>query len=303
MYKLMREKGINCFPLPTFSKIPVIKWTIYHTEKCDLPIQINYAVVCGKTSNNLFVVDLDTIDLNDDFKDFNTFTVKTGKGYHYYFYAKDGILPATIPLINEKGQKMDIRSQGAYVLGAGSLHEDRKSVYTIVNDAEIMEIDPTIIKERLKKLGFNVEFAKKRMVDVLKGAKEGERDMSAFRVAMCARHFWGLKDAELLVILDYYNQHYIFPPLSDLQIKQKVQSAMSYDIDDIKFKEILETADTQEIKLKYDDIFWESISDFCKKNNIKSDSLNFKCEICKTPMSNNPQDKTHKGHLITIIYK
>jgi len=303
MYQLMREKGINCFPLPTFSKIPNIKWTVYQTERCDLPIQISYAVICGKISNNLFVVDLDTIELYDDFKDFITFTVKTGKGYHFYFYAKDGRLPATIPLKNEKGQKMDIRSEGAYVLGAGSIHEDKTSVYTIVNNVEIATIDPQIIKDRLVELGFNPEIRKKRMVELLKGVTEGERDDSVFRLGMAMRHSFGLKDADLLYHLNYFNQHCVFPPLPDVIIKIKVQSAMGCDIDKIRFQEFLDEADLKEVKLKYDDNFWKEIEDLCTHYKIKLSSLKFKCENCRKIIVLKPETTDHKNHNITVIYQ
>ena len=299
----MRERGLNCFPLLPFSKKPNIEWTIYQTEKCDLPIQTNYAVMAGKTSNNLFIVDPDTFDLYDGFKDFNTLTVKTGKGYHFYFYAKDGKLPQTIRLKNDKNQELDIRSQGAYVVGAGSIYEDKKTVYTIVNNAEIMTIDPQIIKERLVKLGFNPEFREKRMVELFKGVKEGERDRSVYRLGMAMRHSFGLEDADLLSYLNYFNQHSVFPPLPDVIVKQKVQSAMNADVDKIRFKEFLDEADLKEVKLKYDDNFWKEIEDLCAHYKIKLSSLKFKCENCKRITVLKPETTDHKNHMITVIYQ
>lgn len=315
MYKLLREKGLNCFPVKPMSKFPDETnmpvnpetgkrgWKIYQTEKCNLPIETNYAVVAGITSNNLFILDPDTFDLYDDFKDFNTFTIKTGKGYHFYFYAKDGKLPDTIHLKNDKGQELDIRSQGAYVVGPGSIHEDKKTVYTVVNNAEIMTIDPQIIKERLVKLGFNPEARKKRMVEILKGVKEGERDMSVFRVAMGFRHAWGYNEPELLFLCRHYNQQYVFPPLPDVVVKMKVQSAMRYDIDKIRFQDVLDEANLKEMKLKYDDNFWKDVEDLRIHNNLQPKDLKLKCVICKKSVEYNPQDTIHRGHIVTVIYK
>lgn len=303
MYQEMRKRGLNCFPLLPFSKRPSVEWTIYQTEKCDLPIQTNYAVMAGKTSNNLFIVDPDTFSLYDDFKDFNTLTVKTGKGYHFYFFAKDGKLPNTVHLKNTKGQELDIRSQGAYVVGPASIYEDKKTVYTIVNNAEIMTIDPQIIKERLIKLEFNPEAREKRVVEILKGVYKGERDRSVFRVAMMFRHAWDSKEQELLFTCRDYNQKHVFPPLPDVVIIQKVQSAMRYDIDKIRFQEVLDEADLKEVKLKYDDNFWKNVEDLRIHNNISENNLKLKCIVCNRLMPYNPQDRSHKGHIITIIYK
>jgi len=142
------------------------------------------------------------------------------------------------------------------------------------------------------------------MAEVLKGVKQGERDDSAFRIAMCARHFWGLKDTELLTILTYWNNHYCFPPLSDLEIKMKVQSAMRYDIDDIKFKEKLkELEQFKELSLKYDNKFWKQIEDHCKKAGVSRNALLFHCDSCSKDMVNDPQNEDHKSHFITIKYK
>jgi len=117
------------------------------------------------------------------------------------------------------------------------------------------------------------------------------------------RHSFGLKDAGLLSYLNHFNQTSVFPPLPDVVIKQKVQSVMNADVEKIRFKEFLEKFDLKEVKLKYDDNFWKDVEDLRIHNKLQSKDLKLECVICKKLVAYNPQDTTHRGHIITIIYK
>ena len=57
----MRAQNINIFPLQPRSKIPMQAWKQYQTENFEgvIPPENNYAVVCGKISENLAVFDFD----------------------------------------------------------------------------------------------------------------------------------------------------------------------------------------------------------------------------------------------------
>ena len=301
-------------PLKPKSKFPFLdEWKQYQTQQYigEFETDQNGAVICGESSGGLVVIDLDDKALADVvFKDFEglkkkTLVVETGKGFHIYT-KPTGTLPDTsIRTINEKGQRVDIQCQGTYVLIPGSIHPDTGKEYRIISSVlDIDKIDLEGFIKNLGSVGFNVEGKRRKMAEVLKGVKQGERDDSAFRIAMCARHFWGLKDTELLTILTYWNNHYCFPPLSDLEIKMKVQSAMRYDIDDIKFKEKLkELEQFKELSLKYDNKFWKQIEDHCKKAGVSRNALLFHCDSCSKDMVNDPQNEDHKSHFITIKYK
>lgn len=97
----------NTIPVPRNSKIPIIDWKIYQKKRYDKPIlenNGNKAVICGKISNNLLVLDLDLKD-KKYFKDIlvelkknssqvldllgKTKIVETPHGYHFYYYMKD----------------------------------------------------------------------------------------------------------------------------------------------------------------------------------------------------------------------
>ena len=78
---------------------------------------------------------------------------------------------------------------------------------------------------------------------------------------------------------------------------------MNADVEKIRFKEFLEKFDLKEVKLKYDDNFWKDVEDLRIHNKLQSKDLKLECVICKKLVAYNPQDTTHRGHIITIIYK
>lgn len=92
----------NIIPIPRNSKIPNFKWEIYQKKKYDKPLlknNGNYAVICGHSSNNLLVIDLDLKDkkyfpeIYEKFKKTRpaiaeTRLVSTPHGYHLYYFMK-----------------------------------------------------------------------------------------------------------------------------------------------------------------------------------------------------------------------
>jgi len=300
-------------PLKPKSKFPFLdEWKKYQTEKYtgEFKPDQNGAVICGKSSGNLVVIDLDDKSLATIvFKDFEglktkTLVVETGKGYHIYIKPSSGSVPEiSIRTVNDKGQRIDIQSQGTYVLIPGSIHPDTGKEYKVISstlDIEKMSLDSFLAN--LKDVGFNVEGKRRPMIEVLKGVEEGERNDSGFRLAMCARHFWNLQDTELLEILEHWNKTKVFPPMSDLEVKNIVRSAMSYEIDDIKFKQILDAVikPLKELQLKYDDNFWRIIEDHCRKTMRKRNSLKLFCDTCREIMPNDPQNNDHRTHNVTV---
>src|SRR3972149_1330350 len=321
--KLYREKGLNVIPLKPKSKFPDETnmpinpqtgkrgWKIYQTEKCNIEIKEgqNGAVLCGESSGNLVVIDLDDRELSKVFDDWEkrkneTLIVETGKGYHVCVKPKGKLPEKSLRLINDKGQRIDIQSQGTYVLIPGSINPETGKEYKIISSTlDIQDIDLDGFINSLSNHGFNPERIKKGVVEILKGVKEGERDYSVYTLGVAMRHSFGLKEDELLYHLSHFNQTLVFPPLPEVVIKQKVQSVMNADVSKIRFKEFLEEFDLKEVKLKYDDTFWKDIEDLCEHNKIKLSSLNFKCENCGRKVILKPEVTDHKNHNITIIYK
>lgn len=113
----------------------------------------NYAVKTGKT-NNIIVIDIDSY--KEEFKTksdfikkfpnyendyFNTYSVKSAKGGHHFYFKYDEELKQTA-----SEYYIDIRSDNGYIVGAGSRTED--GIYKVVNDADIITI-PNDLKQWL----------------------------------------------------------------------------------------------------------------------------------------------------------
>lgn len=125
-------RGSNIEEMAKDSKAPLVPWTEYQgrlpTEKetkswfLKYP-KANIAIITGKVSS-IVVVDFDSIEavrwargeglLN------NTLTARTARGYHAYFKYPEG--KAIKNFVNFNGMKIDIRSDGGYVIAPPSTH-------------------------------------------------------------------------------------------------------------------------------------------------------------------------------------
>jgi len=181
----LKEMGFNLIPLKGKSKEPIggLNWKQFQEEKYNgsYPDSCNIGVVCGRSSGNVFVVDLDDTSLYDDYPQEikNTFTVKTGKGYHLYYHFH-GFPPPNKKLDDKRGRHIDIKSQGGYVLAPTSIHPNG-SIYTAINELPIMDIAIDKLKTHLQKMGFNVET--KPIEEIATGISEGGRNDATFKYA------------------------------------------------------------------------------------------------------------------------
>jgi hypothetical protein len=99
----------------------------------------NYGVQGGY--GDLIIIDADTELLRQLVRERlpETFTVKTPRqGYHFYYICKD--IRKKIILRKDNVHLGEIISQGAQVVGAGSIHPDTGTEYEVINDAVITEI-------------------------------------------------------------------------------------------------------------------------------------------------------------------
>ena len=136
---MYRSKKINCMPISKKDGKGIkSKWKKYQTEICLQPIpeDYNFGVICGETSDNLIVLDLDhTRDINllNEITSStnllnNTLVVRSGQGFHVYLRIR-GKLPNTTTIYHKTiknslndPQSLEIKSQGNYVMGASSDH-------------------------------------------------------------------------------------------------------------------------------------------------------------------------------------
>lgn len=143
------------FPLKSHSKVPSLKWNtdddLWGTlDPADVP---TYAVDTGRS--HLVVIDCDTKETANGVASFleqcmehggipDTFTVSTpNEGLHFYFHAPDAFkVSSTVSRVF--GEGVDIRAKGGYIVGPGSLVNDKEGnlkEYTVSDpSAKITEL-------------------------------------------------------------------------------------------------------------------------------------------------------------------
>ena len=164
-------KGLSVIPLKHRSKEPIIKWaeyqgrvaTIDEFKKWFEEKERNIAIICGRISGNLIVIDFDN---EEKFKWFieeivpklpeslkfaisNTWIVKTGKGYHIYLRVHEDPEEfakrfRTKPRFIEG---VDIKGEGGYVVAPPSIHPSGKQYMFIINNPKETEIQVIDKKE------------------------------------------------------------------------------------------------------------------------------------------------------------
>lgn len=235
MERYQRE-GLSFFPLPYKSKESYMRWKRFQECKpSDNEVKKwadeawgNLAVVCGRVSGNLVVLDFDDIDefyrkangiyektgINEIFD--YTLCVETSRGIHMWLRIDD--LPAA-----RKYPGLDVKSEGGYVLVPPSIHPSGKS-YEFINPAAPIKHLQTLNDIGLELPGTNTGKEKEPswVTRLLQGAIEGQRNDSAIRLAGYFRNILPIEITER-ILLDW--NHKNVPPMSEDEIKRTIKSA------------------------------------------------------------------------------
>ena len=148
----MYTKNFKTIEVYNNTKAPLKKWLEPANQHKGRPTStINYGILTGKI-NNIIVIDCDfykagkeehdVLNIFEDYKKniLNTYTVLTPrKGLHYYFKYDPDILNT-----NNSKYNIDVKSDGAYIVGPGSVVNDKE--YKVIHD-----IQPAAIPENIKK--------------------------------------------------------------------------------------------------------------------------------------------------------
>jgi len=256
--KKLVDLGFSVIPIKPKDKVPAIPtWKEFQTRKpSDEELHEwfddgnkNIAIVCGKISGNLVVVDFDdpaTLDFLVDggiakFRE-KTLVVKTGKGYHAYFIVSENLLQ------NRRfdNLKIDIKGEGGYVIAPPSIHKEGVR-YQFLNDKDV---------ERNEKFGeflrvleqkdYEFKYAK----EVLPYWEPSKRNFLevGLPVFLKQREKWGLDEVTDLIL--GINRMKPFPqdPQSESEIIARVKNAYEKEYnykrflsDDIGTDELLKT--------------------------------------------------------------
>jgi putative DNA primase/helicase len=178
------------------------------------------------TGRGLLVVDADTRDAEAALRSLglpDTTTVKTSKGRHYYLRGRGrnrtGVLPG-----------LDIRGEGGYVVGAGSLHPSG-SEYRWVNppwEVPFAPVPPELAallspKRAGSKRGGSFTLAATGPIE------QGYRNSTLFRLACSLRGLAGFGYDELQTTLTLANELRCRPPLEEDEVERIARSAAKND--------------------------------------------------------------------------
>jgi hypothetical protein len=218
------RSGLRVFPVAPREKRPLRKgWrrsattdlAVIEATWAELP-DANIGVACG---DGLLVLDTDSDVAECAVRELEipvTPTVRTAKGRHRYLDGQGRNRVGALPGV-------DVRGQGGYVVGAGSIHP---------SGAEYgWEIAPWEIERALAPPAVLALACKRDEVTALRVGKlrAGERNAKLFRLACSFRGQYGLDYAELLALLAEANLQRCEKPLDGDEVDRIARSVASYD--------------------------------------------------------------------------
>ena len=212
--KQLSGNGFRFVKILTKEKAPFEKeWTTvnnYTDEEIKKWVETgaNYGVLCG---NGLVVIDTDTPEAEEALKNRlqPTFTVKTRKGMHRYYFCD-----------NVKSMKLkggDLQSNGKQVVGPGSIHPTEVK-YEIVLDYPIKKVKRDQLFEELKPVMPYQQVSEGEDIEtLLKPAEKGTRNDSAFKIATFFRRAGRDREAVLTGLKEWNKTNKKPLPLSEIK--------------------------------------------------------------------------------------
>ncbi|MFC2122114.1 bifunctional DNA primase/polymerase [Bacteroidota bacterium] len=234
-----REQGLSIIPIPEGRKEATITWKEYQIrlatdgeiERWFGNNQTNLAIICGKISGNLVILDFDDeqgfnnwVDIAKaklGFDNIHAFTpiVQTGRGFHVYFRTKELVKSQKFP-------NVEIKGEGGYVIAPPSIHPGGTQ-YKLINP----DIKGIITIESLISIGIDTETTPERRHEptwvskALEGVSEGNRNNTAM---MLAGYFKNKhpQDITETLLLDWNKKN--VPPLPENELLRTISSAYTY---------------------------------------------------------------------------
>ena len=192
------KHGFSVIPLGK-DKRPLLEWREYQTRQPALEELREWfrneppaiGIVTGRISG-IVVLDIEHDAVFDKKYLPPTVIARTGGGgWHYYYRYPEGVEIKNS--VKKLDPKIDIRSDGGYVVAPPSLHPSGNHYEWIIKDFQEMDYLPEWI---IKKLGESEE--KKDWKEVLKGAEQGQRNNTATSLVGKILHYLPLKEWETI---------------------------------------------------------------------------------------------------------
>jgi len=230
-------------------KKPHIYWKPFQYKKANIEdifdwydkfTDVNIGIVTGDISK-LAVIDVDDLNLLPELKEFlpeikETTRVRTRRGYHYYFSLNGEYVKSTNSLF---GKRLELRSNGTYVVAPPSIIKDHQYVYEIPL-SKILPIPKILIKKEREPVS-NVEDRKQKTFKIPKyhGQKvdcirqilnrdlqEGERNNSLFILYNLLLQNKNTEEYAKEIVIEKNKS--LLKPLTELELK-KVYRKASYN--------------------------------------------------------------------------
>ncbi|EMI19560.1 Bifunctional DNA primase/polymerase [Rhodopirellula maiorica SM1] len=231
------EMGYSVIPVLYKSKRAAVSWKRFQKERPSLELvkkwfgdkPLNIGIVTGAISG-ITVVDVDNPNAMDEYQfrcNPSGLSVKTSRGFHFYHsYSPSG---------NKAKGGLDLRNDGGYVLGVGSVHENGHE-YVYDETGSMTPFDRNWFEGTNRQLkaimssGLNYDIAVAscvnyvRKIDPAISGSGGHN--TCFRAACKIAEFVGsfLSVDEAMPILRDYNER-SQPPFSEQELRHKLESA------------------------------------------------------------------------------
>ena len=229
----LAARGFRVHPLRTGSKVALVEgWPEKATtDRAQIDAwwskwpDANIGIAAGQ---GLTVIDLDGDEGVSSWTELTkandippTLAVRTPRGWHLYF-AADGIANSA----NRLGQHVDVRGDGGYVVGPGSVVDGKEYVE---HEAPIAAAPAWLVSmARGESVSPSSEKLPRPNYEPAGTYGEGERNDGLFRLASSYRAR-GMSESELLAALLVANQERCIPPLDGAEVRLIASSASRFE--------------------------------------------------------------------------
>lgn len=234
--------------IPVMGKKPCVDWKKFQ-EKAMTVIEFQsifercsptgIAIITGKVSG-IIVVDVDSEEANTKLNLSKTPTVKTSRGFHYYFKYPD------IKVVTSSNhlEKVDIRSDGGFIVAPPSIHESgfKYEWITGLDETELAEFP----FEKFKAKQTIPVTNGKDWEPIFSGTREGNRNTTTAQIAgkllsLMPSNEWERTTWPLLKALNRLN----VPPLDENELRATFNSIAKINLKSSEGQNL----STQEIKI------------------------------------------------------
>lgn len=242
------EMGLAVFPLHERDKTPITAHGFEDASTEERQIRLwwkhnpsaNIGIATGQKSGGLVVVDMD-VDKDEGKDGYHTFKEWcaenylvlpdswmsiTGRGGYHLFYKSDGKVPSKIGWLED----VDIRADGGYVVAPPSIHPNgtRYEWEQPPDEYELIGSEDMDVQFIFDSVEASTRKEKSERLNVPQVIPQGHRDEMMFKLA-CKYQQIGMTDEAMLAALMAENQARCQPPLTEKEIRKKVEQAQKYD--------------------------------------------------------------------------